>query len=43
MTGALLMYAFMLSRATAVRAWRPRTRPIAGGLGETDLPDPPGS
>ena len=43
MNVAFLMYVLMVSRATAVLAWRLRTRPIAGGLGETDLPDPPGS
>lgn len=43
MTGTLVLYVMMVSRAAAVFAWRVRTRPIAGGLGDNGLPDPPGS
>ncbi len=43
MTGTVLLYVMTFSRAAVVLAWRVRTRPIAGGLGDIDLPDPPGS
>ena len=43
MTGAILLYVLSVGRAAAVIAWHVRTRPIAGGLGDIDLPDPPGS
>lgn len=43
MTGSILLYVLTVGRAAAAMAWYVRTRPIAGGLGDTDLPDPPDS
>ena len=43
MNGAILIYLMLVARAPAAMAWRIRTRPIAGGLGDNGLPDPPGS
>lgn len=41
MNGHNLLNLVMLTRALV--ALYVRTRPIAGGLGDTGLPDPPGS
>jgi hypothetical protein len=43
MSGPGLIYLYLISRAAAVFARHVRTRPIAGGLGDNGLPDPPGS
>ena len=43
MTGTIVLYVLTVGRAAAAIAWNYRTRPIAGGLGDINLPDPPGS
>ena len=43
MSGTILIYLMMVNRAVAAATWKARKRPIAGGLGDTGLPDPPGT
>lgn len=43
MSGTTLTYLILFSRAITALAWQALTRPNAGGLGDTGLPDPPGN